>query len=120
MSHFIDEDIAHTTNGKTKLLDFQPEVLFNYSTCALLRRLGRIWESEGEDIGIGAIGLGEVRDRGPVKSRCLSGFLNMAVQPPCGACGLQDTSVLFLAPFARAQEIGRDPREEPLLSVGIC
>lgn len=71
MSHFIDEDVAHTTNGKVKFWIFQSEVLFNFSTCALLRRLGRIWESEREDIGIGAIGLGEVRDRRPVKSQCL-------------------------------------------------
>lgn len=82
--------------------------------------MGRIRESEREDIGIQAIGLGEARGRGLVKSRCLSGFLNMAVPPPWGACGLQDTSVLLLAPFAKAQEIGSDPREEPLLSVGIC
>lgn len=32
--------------------------------------------------------------------------------------GTQDTSAPFLAPFARAQEIGRDPRETPVLGAG--
>lgn len=43
-----------------------------------------------------------------------------AVEPPTGARGLgmQDTSAPFLTPFARAQEIGRDPGEDPLPGAG--
>lgn len=62
----------------------------------------------------------EVRGRGPVESRCLFCLLDMAVELPSGPAGfrMQGTSASFLAPFARAQEIGRDPREDPLLGAG--
>lgn len=33
---------------------------------------------------------------------------------------MKDTAVLFLAPFAKAQEVGRDPREDQLSGVDIC
>ena len=57
----------------------------------------------------------------PVKSRCLFwlpgyGLLSRPAVP--AGFGMQDTSAPFLAPFASAQEIGRDPREDPFFSWG--
>ena len=109
-------------SDESNLFDFQSEAFSNYSLCFLLRREERIWGPAGEDIGSKHCGGWRISGVGrPVKSRCsfwLPGYgLQSRLVVPAGF-RMQDTSAPFLARFARAQEIGRDPREDPLFSWG--